>query len=214
MFTAETPAKLLCCAVIGLALGSVNPAFLLARRKGYDARRDGSGNAGASNAFILAGKAAFFIAAIVDILKAYAACRICRGLFPTLGIAEQVGGVACILGHMFSPLLGFHGGKGLSCLGGTILSWDWRWFLILLGAAILLALVTRYICFVAPTVSVAFPALYFRQTGRAAAAAILLTAAVPIFLKHMENFSRIRQGTEARISYLWNKDAERKRLGR
>ncbi len=202
------------CIAIGYVLGNFNPSFLIARRKGYDARSDGSGNAGASNAFILAGKTAFFIVAILDILKAFATCRLCRFLFPDLVVAEQIGGVACILGHMFPALLGFRGGRGLACLGGVVLSWSWKWFLCLLTLAILIAFLSRYVCFVAPTISLLFPALYYYETRSVSASLILLIAAAPIILKHLENFARIRNGTEARISYLWKKDEELKRIGR
>ncbi len=82
------------CILIAYALGNTNPAYLFAKGKGYDARVDGSGNAGACNAFILAGKAAFFITAAFGIFKAYAAYRICRGLFPSLPAAEQIKGAA------------------------------------------------------------------------------------------------------------------------
>lgn len=37
---------------------------------------------------------------------------------------------------------------------------------------------------------------------------------VLILLKHTENLRRIRNGTELRFSYLWDRDSERKRLGR
>ena len=127
------------CALIGYLLGSINPAYLIVRRKGYDVRTEGSGNAGASNALIIAGKAAFLAVVALDVLKAWTSCRICRGLFPALTAAEQIGGAACVLGHLFPFTLGFRGGKGLACQGGVILSWSWRWFLLLLGAAILLA---------------------------------------------------------------------------
>lgn len=60
--------EVLLCVLIGYTLGNLNPAYVLAKRKGYDARVDGSGNAGASNAFILAGKTAFFIALTGGIL--------------------------------------------------------------------------------------------------------------------------------------------------
>ena len=202
------------CFVIGYALGNINPSYLIVRRKGYDVRKDGSGNAGASNAFILAGKTAFLMVAVFDILKAYAACRICRALFPELTIAEYIGGVACILGHMFPMTLGFRGGKGLASLGGVALSWNWRYFFLLLATAILIALVTRYVCFVAPAMSVIVPGLFYWHTQFAAAALILAIPTLPIILKHVENFGRIRNGTEARFSYMWNKDAELKRLGR
>ncbi len=202
------------CCIIGYLLGNINPAFLFAKLKGYDPRVDGSGNAGASNAFILAGKLAFFATAILDILKAFLACRLCRYLFPSLPLAEQIGGVACILGHMYPAALRFRGGKGLASLGGVILSWDWRAFLILLAMAILIAFVSNYICFVAPTMSLLFPALHYWHDRSWPAALVLLIPAVPIFLKHTENFRRIREGTEVRVSYLWNKDRELKRTGR
>lgn len=202
------------CCIIGYLLGNINPAFLFAKLKGHDPRVDGSGNAGASNAFILAGKLAFFATAILDILKAFLACRLCRYLFPSLPLAEQIGGVACILGHMYPAALRFRGGKGLASLGGVILSWDWRAFLILLAMAILIAFVSNYICFVAPTMSLLFPALHYWHDRSWPAALVLLIPAVPIFLKHTANFRRIREGTEVRMSYLWNKDGELKRTGR
>ena len=208
------PDAVLGCCVIGYLLGNINPAFLFARLKGYDPRVDGSGNAGASNAFILAGKFAFFATAILDILKAFLACRLCRWLFPSLSVSEQIGGVACILGHMFPVTLRFRGGKGLASLGGVILSWDWKIFLALLALAVLIAFVTNYLCFVAPTISLLFPALYYWRTRFWPAALVLLIPAVPIIWKHAENIRRIREGTEVRMSYLWNKDGELKRTGR
>ncbi len=207
-------AEVLICCLIGYALGNINPSYFFARKKGYDVRKDGSGNAGASNALILAGKSAFFVTALMDIFKAYLACRICRVLFPSLSVAPQLGGVACILGHMFPALLRFRGGKGLACLGGVILAWSWQWFFLLLLLAAMVAFVTRYVCVVAPAFSVIFPACYVCRTGEMLAALILLIPAIPIFAKHWENFRRIREGTELRMSYLWNKDEELRRIGR
>ncbi len=208
------PEAVLGCCIIGYLLGNINPAFLFARHKGYDPRVDGSGNAGASNAYILAGKLAFFVTASLDILKAFLACRICRALFPALALAAPIGGVACVLGHMYPAALRFRGGKGLASLGGVILSWDWRAFLALLALAILIAFLTNYICFVAPTMSLLFPALYYIRTRYFPAALVLLIPAIPIFFKHAENIRRIREGTEVRMSYLWNKDGELRRTGR
>ena len=85
---------------------------------------------------------------------------------------------------------------------------------VLLGAAILLAVVTKYVCFVSPTVSIAYPLIFWWRTGFLAGALVLLTPALPIILKHLENFRRIRSGQEARLSFLWARDAELERLGR
>ena len=206
--------QIILCILIGYVLGNISPSFFLAWRKGYDARVDGSGNAGASNAYILAGKSAFFITAILDILKAFIACRVCRGLFETLPVAEQIGGVACILGHMYPAALRFKGGKGLASLGGVILSWNWKTFLILLALAAVIAFVTNYVCFVAPTMAALFPALFYWRTQDLPAALILLIPFLPILLKHMENFRRIREGKEVRMRFMWDRAGELKRIGR
>ena len=95
-----------------------------------------------------------------------------------------------------------------------ILAWDWRWFLILLATAILIAFGTRYVCLVAPIISVVFPVIHYIFTKAPAASLILLIPAVPIFAKHWENFKRIREGTEMRTSFIWNKEGELKRIGK
>lgn len=206
--------KWILCCLIGYLLGNFSPAYLIGKRKGFDIRHDGSGNVGATNAFILAGKNAFFATAVLDILKAFLAYRLCRLLFPSFDIAGPLGGTCCILGHIYPVLLGFHGGKGLASLGGVILAWSWKWFLLLLAAAFIIAFATRYVCFVAPTISVIFPGCYFWRTGLLPGAMILLIPAVPIIAKHWENFVRIREGTELRMSFIWNKERELARTGR
>ena len=56
------------CALIGYFIGNFSPAFLFGKTKGYDMRKEGSGNLGATNAFLLVGRHAFFITAALDIL--------------------------------------------------------------------------------------------------------------------------------------------------
>ena len=95
-----------------------------------------------------------------------------------------------------------------------VLAWSWKWFLILLAAAIVIAFTTRYVCLVAPTKSLVFPACFYWQTHLLMSTVILLVPAIPIFYKHRENFVRIREGKEMRTSFLWNKEAELKRIGK
>ena len=202
------------CALLGYFVGTINPSYLLGRIKGMDIREKGSGNAGGSNALIVFGRIAGVLCSLFDIAKAFAAVRLAEFLFPNFTHAFAVTGCAAILGHIFPFYMKFRGGKGLACLGGVVLSYDWPLFLIMLAAEIILTLVTDYICFVAPTAAIAFAVIYGVQTKNLLGAAILGIAAVVIFSKHIRNFKRIREGTEMRFSYLRHPEKEIARISK
>ena len=201
----------LCCA-LGYLIGTANPAYLLGKLYGFDIRERGSGNAGATNAVLIMGKARGALCAFLDIFKAFAAYRIAKALFSTLVFAGVLAGVACVLGHIFPVWMNFSGGKGLACMGGVVLGYNWRLFILLLIVEVMIALVTNYICSMALSVSVIFPAVYICQTGDAVGMAILLALVPVIVYKHLPNLRRIRDGQEARVSWLWNTQAEEDRL--
>lgn len=204
----------LACIVIGYIIGTVNPSYIFSRIKGFDIRSKGSGNAGASNAVIVFGKAVGIFCAIFDIMKAYFAIWIVKSLFPTFALAFALTGAACILGHIFPFYMKFRGGKGLACLGGTILVFDWRVFLIMLAAELVIVLLTKYICFVPMTASFIFTLIYGLMKHDVIGSLIFLLVSVVILIKHIENIKRIRLGVEARISMLWNKEKEIERVKR
>lgn len=208
------PLQVLCCLLIGYLLGCFSPSYLIGRKRGYDVRKSGSGNAGASNTVILAGKLAGFAVAVTDILKAAAAWWLCRKLFPLLRLAGMLGGVAALLGHMFPAFLHFRGGRGLACLGGLALAYDWRVLLLMLAIALVIGLTTDYVCVATVSMSLIFPLYVGITSGQWDVAAVLTIPALPILLRHLENFRRIRQGKELRLSFLWNREAELKRIGR
>ena len=200
------------CAVIGYLAGCINPSYLISRAKGYDIRKKGSGNAGASNAFIVVGKVIGVFCALFDIAKAYFACLIAASLFPSFPHALAVTGTACIIGHVFPFYMGFKGGKGLACIAGVAIFFDWRIFLAYLAWAVLVVVVTDYVCFVAPTCSVSFCFVYGFVSGDLVGALIFAVAAVVMTAKHFENFRRIKEGKEMRYSYILHPDRELKRI--
>ena len=205
--------KLLLCALFGYLIGSVNPAYLIARVKGFDIRKHGSGNAGASNAVITIGKKAGAFSAVFDIFKAFTSVYLARYvILPTLPFAACLAGTSCIIGHVFPVFLGFRGGKGLACLGGVILALNPKIFVVLLCIELILVLIIDYICIVPITASLIYPALYSSTTDDSIGAVIFMVATVLILYKHVENVRRIRNGTEAHFSYLWRKDREIDRL--
>ncbi|MBO4903115.1 MAG: glycerol-3-phosphate 1-O-acyltransferase PlsY [Lachnospiraceae bacterium] len=201
------------CALMGYLIGSINLSYLLSKKKGYDIREHGSGNAGASNVVILMGKKVGAVVAIADILKAFFVVRIAMYLYPEFPYAPVIAATAVILGHIFPFYMGFRGGKGLATLGGSILALDYRLFLILLLFALFIAFVTDYICFAPITCSVLFPVIYGVVQKNLRFTAILSISTIFILYRHIGNLKRIRSGKELRFSFLWNRKAEAERLG-
>lgn len=203
----------LACVAAGYFIGCINPAFIIGRIKGYDVRSSGSKNAGASNTVIMAGKLAGVLVALLDIFKAALSWRLCQALFPQFALAGILGGVACILGHMFPVFLHFCGGKGLACIGGVVLAYDPATFLIMLAITCVIGFATNYIAIAMVSIAAIWPVYYGVTTGFWAGAAVLAVPFVPILLRHMTNFRRIRAGKELRLNFLWKKDSELERIG-
>lgn len=162
---------------------------------------------------ILKGKKFGVFVALFDIFKAYMAVVAARNIAPTFFFAGELAGAAAIIGHIFPATMNFRGGKGLACLGGVILALNWRVFVGLLFSEILLLAITKYICYVPVSASVFFTILYAYKLGSFMPLLIFLPVTAGIVFKHTENFRRIRNGSEARISFLWDKDGELARLG-
>lgn len=203
--------EILFCAVIGYLFGTVNPTYIISKLKGIDIRKSGSGNVGASNALINFGKIIGVFCALFDIGKAFFSIQISQMLFADFEYALPICGVCAIIGHIFPFYMGFKGGKGLACLGGVILAFDWRVFLIMLACGIALVLICDYLCFVPMIGSLAFSAVYLVMQRDIIGASVLLLAFFAIFYKHIINLKRIKDGTEMHFSYLWNKEKELER---
>lgn len=209
-----TLAACLISILVGYALGCFSPSFWIGKSHGYDVRQEGTGNAGASNTVIMAGKMAGFSVAMLDILKAATAWWLCTGLFPAFPLAGPIAGVAAIFGHMYPVQLHFHGGKGLACMGGVVLAYHPKALLLMLAIALVIGILTRYVAIVTVSMSVIWPLYYGLATAFWLGAAVLMLPSLPIFCKHLENFHRIRNGEELRLSFLWNREGELARIGR
>lgn len=135
-----------------------------------------------------------------------------RGLLDTFAMAFILTAVSCILGHIFPFYMQFRGGKGLAALGGVVLSYDWKIFLIFLCAELVLILLSDYLCMVPVTASVAFTFVYGWQSRSLLGTCALLLATGAILYRHVENFRRIRNGTEVHFSYLWKGEKELERI--
>ena len=111
---------LLVVAVVAFLVGAVNPATLVARALGVDLRGAGSGNPGATNAGRVLGRKWGVLVLVLDVAKAYLPTLLALWRFGLW--AALVAGLAVVLGHVFSPFLRGHGGKGVACALGAILA--------------------------------------------------------------------------------------------
>lgn len=198
---------------MGYAIGNINPAYIMGLRRGYDIRKRGSRNAGATNLMILEGKKAGTFVMCFDISKAVFSVGLAHRLLGSSGLAGEAAGTGCILGHMYPALMRFRGGKGLACLGGVILSFGVHDFLITLFLESVLLMATRYLCLVPITGAVFYPVYHGIERGDWRAAAILGLVTLPMLSKHVENLERIKQGKELKLDFLWDKDGELDRIG-
>jgi glycerol-3-phosphate acyltransferase PlsY len=79
-----------------------------------DVRQYGDGNPGAANVFNSGSKVVGLLALILDISKAAAPVGVSYYNLGIRGIPMYLIAVAPILGHVFSPFLGFRGGKAIA----------------------------------------------------------------------------------------------------
>lgn len=211
--------------VIALVLGSIPFGLIIGKLKGVDVRNDGSGNIGATNVGRLLGTRWFFVVFFLDMLK---------GLIPTLGVGlvtnwagafEIPNGVALgwlavmiapVIGHMFSPFVGFRGGKGVATGVGSLLGVFPVMTIPALGGLVVFLVVLglwRFISAASCVAAVSIPVwvyIEFRiyqdaemiDAWEPAGWPFLLVSvvvAVLVIVKHRSNLGRLIRGTEPKI---------------
>ena len=214
------PVTLLLIAAGGFALGSVPFGLIVGRLRGVDVRAAGSGNIGASNVGRLLGRRYFYLTLALDALKGFVpalaasltvhAATVPDQRTPLLYALWLLAGLAAVLGHVFSPWLGFRGGKGIAAGIGMLLGlWPFG-TLPGLGATALFLLavrLTRYIslgsllaAWAVPTLQVTLGLLLGWPVARQwpVTLALVLLAGLVTY-KHRGNVRRLRDGTENRV---------------
>jgi glycerol-3-phosphate acyltransferase PlsY len=183
---------------LGYLFGSAPFAFLLARRRGVDLRRAGSGNVGAANVLRTSGVPDAVVALCLDAAKGAVAVLVAQRLSD--GPATPVaGGLAAVIGHIYPVWLGFRGGKGVATAAGV--------FVVLAPLAVAIAgtvfalatWVTRYISVgsIAAAIALAVTAAALGVPPAVVMGAAL--SAVIIVHRHRGNLARLFAGTERRV---------------
>ena len=183
--------------LIAYMLGNISPSTILAKAKGIDIKKSGSGNAGTTNALRVLGAKAAVITLVIDIGKGFLAVFL-AGIFLN-PMQVSFCALAVFLGHVWPLLLKFKGGKGVATAFGALLALNWKLALICLGIVVLVVLVTRMVSLGSVTAALAFPFLAYFMEKEFLPAGICM--ALILIFKHRANIARILSGNESKLSF-------------
>ncbi len=199
--------------LLGYFLGSIPTGFIVARRRGVDIRDQGSGNIGATNVFRMLGWRAGILVLAIDALKGWIACVGSLMLLGDLVIIDGAtginvadanrlmlaGGFASVLGHNFTPWLGFKGGKGIATTAGVLVGLTPWGFLSALVVFLMFLALTRMVSLASLMAALVLPlAVWLHREPFAFVATCTLMSLLAV-VKHRGNIKRIVSGTEPRL---------------
>jgi len=201
--------QLLLWLLLAYLLGSVSGSLLLGKLKGTDIRRQGSGNAGGTNALRTQGIRFALAVVFIDIGKGVLALAMLpdtgQALFgQALSVAsvQSAAAFACVLGHIYPVFFGFRGGKGAATWVGALLVIAPLAFCGMLSVWLLLLVTTGYVGLATIVAALLAPLFVFAVTlpeqrldyliGGIALSALVVFA-------HRDNVVRLFKGTESRF---------------
>ncbi len=220
------------CPLLAFLLGSIPFGLLIAKAKGIDIRQHGSGNIGATNVLRVVGKKYGITCLVLDALKGLIPTIIGISLirfvgmknpmmisaldpfsaeFPmlTAQVMQVVTGLCAILGHNYSPWVGFKGGKGIATSAGVLIAMMPAAIVILLVVWLLVFLISRYVSLASIVTAGVLPLItlwgsWFHgkiQNGTWNKPLFVFTIIIAVLAiwKHRSNIQRLRQGTENRF---------------
>ncbi len=183
-------------------LGAIPTAFIFAKQfKGIDIRQHGSGNVGATNASRVLGRSYGIGVFIIDFLKGALPVLLARIFFDVSQTHALWIGFAAILGHVFTPFLGFKGGKGVATGMGVIFSGEPA--MGLMTAIFWLAILKLFkMVSVSSMASFFLLALVSFLIGKPLPTSLFfLSIAVFSVWTHRDNINRMLSGAENRVSW-------------
>lgn len=185
-------------------VGAVPWSVILGKLFGKaDLRAFGSGSTGSTNALRAYGPKISITVLVLDVLKGAAPVALARYLdldWWWIGLAA----VAAVVGHCWSPFLGFDGGKGVATGYGVAIAM-YPWFALAVVAMAGIVFITRYVslgsivCAIGIAVMATIHSLAGDQHWQVTLA--MTAVAVVIVWRHRENISRLRSGKERTISF-------------
>jgi glycerol-3-phosphate acyltransferase PlsY len=184
--------------VFAYLLGSVPVGVLLAKLKGTDPRKVGSGNIGATNVMRAAGKATGVLTLAGDILKGFLPVMVAFILNEPMLVIVAVS-LAAFLGHLFPLFLKFRGGKGVATALGVYLALDRFGVFLAIIVFVLVLLKWRYVSLGSLVGVAVMPFLLYLLNAPDHYIYLALIIGALVFIKHRDNIRRLIAGTENKI---------------
>jgi len=174
-----------------------------------DLRTEGSGNLGATNVFRVLGAKAAAATLALDIAKGAAAVGFAVYAVSAQGygdLAHQwamiVATMAAIMGHSYSPYIGFKGGKGVATAAGALLVLTPHAWPFLLLTWLLVIVLTHTVSLGSIVVAFEYPLLcWWLYRGDWVVIGFAAIAAALVLWRHRSNMVRIVRGTEPKVSF-------------
>ncbi len=185
--------------VFGYVLGGIPFGIVVSKALGLpDPRTVGSKNIGFTNVLRVSGKKAGILTLLGDFGKGWV-CAWVAMHWLTVESYIMVVAFASILGHMFSPFLGFKGGKGVATAVGVVLGLSPSIGLLLLLIWLGAVAIWRYSSGGALAAFGCFPIVAVVNEQRHEFFIFSLVISALIWIKHKDNIVRLWRGTESKI---------------
>jgi glycerol-3-phosphate acyltransferase PlsY len=221
------------CPLLAFLCGSIPFGWIFGKCKGIDIRQHGSGNIGATNVWRVLGKSCGIPCFLLDVLKGLVPTVLGLSLIHFTGmknplslavlaphaenhpmltaqIFQVLTGLCAILGHNYSPWVGFKGGKGIATSAGVLIALMPAAVVILVLVWSIVFAISRYVSLASIIAAAVLPLLtvwgsYYHGKfadgtwNKPLLAFSILIGFLAIY-KHRSNIQRLRNGTEHRFS--------------
>ena len=191
-----TVVSILLITIIGYLLGAISFAVIIARSKGVDIFKEGSGNPGATNVKRILGRKWGNAVFALDALKGFTAAGLPLMIYHDDRLAV-IGLIAAILGHSFSVFLKFRGGKGVATTIGGLLALMWPVLLIGLVVWLIIFYTKKVVALASIFFAVSLPmSAYFIYGTEDPRFYLGVVLALFIVVRHRSNIIRMFSGKE------------------
>ena len=195
--------------VLSFLLGSVPWGLVISKVfYGKDLREEGSGNIGTTNAIRSMGKVGGYAVFVLDFGKGLLSGFIGVWVATAFGydeagvkLATAIAFFGCVYGHIFSPWLGFKGGKGIAvAIGCLFVTFGPLGAIIELAIFAVLVPTTKYVSVgsIAAAGACPFLALWLLW-GNWPAVLFCAVTGLTVVWAHRGNIERLRAGAERRV---------------